>query len=134
MEKLDGLVWCIPLMVLIISGGILITVRTKGVQITKLPLALKWIFVNEKSEDGKGEVSSFGALMTAASAKTDQPVKQGLISMTGTFIDTIIICSVTGLSIVLTGAWQVEGLEGVAVTTYAFQKGLPFDENVTVFF
>lgn len=72
--------------------------------------------------------------MTAASAKTDQPVKQGLISITGTLIDTIIICSVTGLSIVLTGAWQVEGLEGVAVTTYAFQKGLPFNENVTGFF
>ena len=76
----------------------------------------------------------WGILITAASAKTDQPVKQGLISMTGTFIDTIIICSVTGLSIVLTGAWQVEDLEGVAVTTYAFQKGLSFNENVTAFF
>ncbi len=67
----------------------------------------------------------WGILITAASAKTKQPVRQGLVSMTGTFIDTIIICSVTGLSIVLAGAWQVEGLEGVEVTTYALQKGLP---------
>lgn len=66
------------------------------------------------------------APIAAAAAKTKEPVRQGLVSMTGTFIDTIIICTLTGLSIVLTGAWQVEGLEGVAVTTYAFQTGLPF--------
>lgn len=74
------------------------------------------------------------APIAAAAAKTKEPVRQGLVSMTGTFIDTIIICTITGLSIVITGAWQVEGLEGVAVTTYAFQKGLPFNENVTAFF
>ena len=53
--------------------------------------------------------------------------------MTGTFIDTIIICTMTGLSIVLTGAWQQEGLEGVQVTTYAFQEGLPISEQVAAF-
>ena len=53
--------------------------------------------------------------------------------MTGTFIDTIVICTLTGLSIVLTGAWQVEGLEGVEVTTYAFQQGLPFPPAVSSF-
>ena len=57
--------------------------------------------------------------------RAKEPVRQGLVSMTGTFIDTIVICTLTGLSIVLTGAWQVEGLEGVQVTTYAFQNGLP---------
>ena len=45
--------------------------------------------------------------------------------MTGTFIDTIVICTMTGLSIVVTGTWNT-GLEGVAITTAAFQKGLPF--------
>ena len=49
--------------------------------------------------------------------------------MTGTFIDTIVICTLTGLSVVITGAWQVEGLEGVQVTTYAFQNGLPFSNQ-----
>lgn len=71
------------------------------------------------------------APIAAAAAQTKSPVRQGLVSMTGTFIDTIVICTLTGLSIVLTGAWQVEGLEGVQVTTYAFQTGLPVSETVT---
>ena len=62
------------------------------------------------------------APIAAAAAQTKEPVRQGLVSMTGTFIDTIVICTLTGLSIVITGAWQVEGLQGVQVTTYAFQK------------
>lgn len=73
------------------------------------------------------------APIAAAAAQTKEPVRQGLVSMTGTFIDTIVICTLTGLSIVLTGAWQVDGLEGVQVTTYAFQKGLPFPEEVSTF-
>ena len=63
--------------------------------------------------------------------QTKEPVRQGLVSMTGTFIDTILICTMTGLSIVLTGAWQVEGIEGVQVTTYAFQNGLPLPQKLT---
>ena len=73
------------------------------------------------------------APIAAAAAKTKEPVRQGLVSMTGTFIDTIVICTLTGLSIVLTGAWQVDDLEGVAVTTYAFQQGLPFPAEVSSF-
>ena len=73
------------------------------------------------------------APIAAAAAQTKEPVRQGLVSMTGTFIDTIIICTMTGLSIVLTGAWQVEGIEGVQVTTYAFQHGLPFPAKFTAF-
>ena len=73
------------------------------------------------------------APIAAAAAQTKEPVRQGLVSMTGTFIDTIVICTLTGLSIVLTGAWQVKGLEGVDVTTYAFQKGLPFPPEVSAF-
>ena len=73
------------------------------------------------------------APIAAAAAQTNEPVRQGLVSMTGTFIDTIIICTITGLSIVLTGAWQVEGLEGVAVTTFAFQHGLPLPPVVSSF-
>ncbi len=73
------------------------------------------------------------APIAAAAAQTKEPVRQGLVSMTGTFIDTIIICSMTGLAIVLTGAWQVEGLEGVAVTTYAFNQGLPLPAVLSSF-
>lgn len=73
------------------------------------------------------------APIAAAAAQTKEPVRQGLVSMTGTFIDTIVICTLTGLSIVLTDAWQVEGIEGVQVTTYAFQHGLPIPPQISSF-
>ncbi|HEM5209008.1 TPA: sodium:alanine symporter family protein [Streptococcus suis] len=60
------------------------------------------------------------APIAAAAAKSDNPVEQGLISMTGTFIDTLIICSLTGLSILVTDQWTVEGLEGAPLTQAAF--------------
>lgn len=63
---LDGVVWGVPLMVLILAGGIYLTVRMGLLQVRKLPLALKWMVKNE--EDGHGEVTSFGALCTALSA------------------------------------------------------------------
>ena len=72
------------------------------------------------------------APIAAASVKTNEPVAQGLVSMTGTVIDTLIICTLTGLSIVITGSWNV-GLEGVAVTTKAFQMGLPFPAEISSF-
>lgn len=72
------------------------------------------------------------APIAAAAAQTKEPVRQGLVSMTGTFIDTIVVCSMTGICIVLTGAWDM-GLEGVAVTTRAFEMGLPFPSKVASF-
>lgn len=73
------------------------------------------------------------APIAAAAAQTKEPVRQGLVSMTGTFIDTILICTMTGLSIILTGAWQIEGLEGVQITAYAFNTGLPVPAAVSSF-
>ena len=72
------------------------------------------------------------APIAAAAALTDSPGQQGLISMLGTFIDTIVICTMTGLSIVIAGTWNI-GLEGVAVTTKAFQMTLPFPEQFSSF-
>ena len=72
------------------------------------------------------------APIAAAAARTKEPVRQGLVSMTGTFIDTIVICTMTGLTIVITGSWNV-GLEGVSVTTRAFQMGLPLPAQFSSF-
>ena len=72
------------------------------------------------------------APIAAAAALTDSPGQQGLISMLGTFIDTIVICTMTGLSIVIAGTWNI-GLEGVAVTTKAFQTTFPFPEQFSSF-
>lgn len=126
-----------------------------GLNITKLPAAIVLIVkaaFNPKAVTGgivgsmivamqKGvargifsnEAGLGSAPIAAAAAQTKEPVRQGLVSMTGTFLDTIVICTMTGLSIVMTGAWQVEGLEGVQVTTYAFQNGLPFPAKVSAF-
>ena len=89
---------------------------------------------------GRGIFSNEAGLgsapIAAAAAKTNDPVRQGLVTMTGTFIDTIIICTLTGLSIILTGADTkfVEGsVEGVGITTIAWQDGLPWNQSVSSF-
>jgi AGCS family alanine or glycine:cation symporter len=64
------------------------------------------------------------APIAAAAAKTKEPAKQALVSMTGTFMDTIIICTMTGLVLILTGVWQ-SGAEFSAMTKNAFSIGLP---------
>ena len=66
LTTVDNLVWGVPLMVLIMAGGILLTARLGLLQMRRLPLALKWMFKNE--EEGDGEISSFAALCTALSA------------------------------------------------------------------
>lgn len=162
LTSINDFIWGAPLMILILAGGIYLTIRLKLLQLRKLPLALKCMVKNE--EEGEGEVTSFAALCTAlsatigtgnivgvatgifsneaglgsapiaaAAARTKEPVRQGLVFMTGTFIDTILICTMTGLAIVLTGAWQVKGIEGVQVTTYAFQHGLPVPAQLAAF-
>ena len=63
------------------------------------------------------------APIAAAAAKTKSPTTQALVSMTQTFIDTIVICTMTGLVLVLTGAWS-NGQTGAELTTTAFQSGM----------
>lgn len=109
-----------------VTGGVIgsmIVAMQKGIA--------RGIFSNES---GLGS-----APIAAAAARTNEPARQGLVSMTGTFIDTIIICTMTGLSIVVTGAWQAtdaagKALEGVNITAYAFDQGLWFlPETVSSF-
>lgn len=98
--------------------------------------ALGAIIVSMQKGIARGIFSNEAGLgsapIAAAAAQTKEPVRQGLVTMTGTFIDTIVICTMTGLSIVITGAWD-KGLEGVAVTTDAFQNGIPFAGNLIAF-
>ena len=72
------------------------------------------------------------APIAAAAALVEEPARQGLISMMGTVIDTLVICTMTGLCIVITGAWDM-GLEGVSVTDKAFQMGLPLPNQLCSF-
>lgn len=74
------------------------------------------IFSNESGLGSAGIV--------AAAAQTEEPKRQALVSMTQTFIDTIVVCSLTGLVIVASGAWQ-SGEDGAPLTQHAFRVGLP---------
>ncbi|MBT3508680.1 MAG: sodium:alanine symporter family protein [Nitrospina sp.] len=71
------------------------------------------------NESGMGS-----APIAAAAAKTNQPAKQALVSMSGTFLDTLVVCSLTAMALASTGVW-VSGETGVALTLQAFSAGLP---------
>lgn len=70
------------------------------------------------------EAGMGSAPIAAAAAKTDHPVRQALVSMTGTFLDTIIVCSITGIVLVMGGLYA-DGQTGAALTTLTFNKMLP---------
>jgi len=74
------------------------------------------IFSNESGLGSAG--------IAAAAAQTREPTRQALVSMTQTFIDTIVVCSFTGIAIISTGAWQ-SGNDGAELTQLAFRTGLP---------
>ena len=65
------------------------------------------------------------AAMMHGAAKTDEPVREGLVAMLGPFIDTIIVCTLTGLAIIITGAWENPDVNGVTMTANAFNSAMP---------
>ncbi len=94
---------------------------TGGFAGATIMLAVQWgvargIFSNEA---GLGS-----APIAHAAATTDSPVRQGTVAMLGTFIDTLVICSITGLVIVVTGTWTT-GENGAPLTSLAFESALP---------
>ena len=70
--------------------------------------------------------------IAAAASSCREPVRQGLITMTGTFIDTVVICTLTGLCLVVTDAWQMP-FEGGAITDYAWRVALPWGQGLSSF-
>ena len=65
------------------------------------------------------------APIAAAAARTDEPAEQAIVSMTGTFLDSIVVCTLTGLALVVTGVWTEGKDVAAAMTQNAFGKGLP---------
>tara|TARA_B100000945_G_scaffold312410_2_gene306932 strand:- start:552 stop:1910 length:1359 start_codon:yes stop_codon:yes gene_type:complete len=64
--------------------------------------------------------------MAHGAAITNEPIREGLVAMVGPFIDTIIVCSITGFAILTTGVWKNVTLQGVSMTSEAFAYGFPF--------
>lgn len=105
---------------LVVSNAFIGTAATGGFAGVSVALAIQFgvargIFSNE-SGLGTGGIA-------AAAAQTTTPVRQGVVSMTQTFIDTIVVCSITGLAIVMTGVWT-EGLADDILTQAAFSERL----------
>ncbi|MDO4636075.1 MAG: sodium:alanine symporter family protein [Lautropia sp.] len=72
------------------------------------------------NESGMGS-----APIAAAAARTDHPARQALVSMTGTFLDTIVVCSITGIVLVIGGLYRTSSDTGAALTTHTFNNLLP---------
>ena len=79
------------------------------------------------NESGMGS-----AAIAAAAAQTNHPVRQGLVSMTQTFIDTIVVVTFTGLTIITTGTWTMGASEAGSMTAEAFSRGLPGNWGGTI--
>ncbi len=93
--------------------------------------AAVWAAVNLGVARGvfSNEAGLGSAPIAHAAAQTNNPVTQGLVAMLGTFIDTIIVCSITGLAIVVTGSWS-SGENGAPLTSMAFGHALPIGNYV----
>ncbi len=77
----------------------------------------------------RGTFSNEAGLGTAPMAhgavKTNEPIREGLVAMLGPLIDTIVICTMTALALIITGVWTESNLDGVSLTAEAFEVGIP---------
>jgi len=134
----------VPFMIVLYLGGAAVVI---GLNIEQVPEAFRLVFQGAFSGTAvaggaigytvaqamrfgiaRGVFSNESGLGTggiaAAAAQTNEPCRQALISMTQTFIDTLVVCTFTGIAIICTGAWNT-GASGVAITQQAFNTGLP---------
>ncbi|MDP8246339.1 MAG: sodium:alanine symporter family protein [Candidatus Hinthialibacter antarcticus] len=140
--------WLVPFMAIIYMAGATVILILNA---DKIPQALSLVFYHAfnptaaaggflgaimietlRSGVSKGLFSNESGLgsapIAAAAAKTRNPKQQALVSMTGTFLDTIIVCTMTGLVIIISGVWFKEGssdMEAASLTVEAFSQGLP---------
>jgi alanine or glycine:cation symporter, AGCS family len=131
----------VPIMAIFyVLGGLAIIVMNLDLLPSALGLIFKDAFTGQAVAGGAiGAVIRYGvargvfsneagmgsAPIAAAAAKTDHPGRQALISMTGTFLDTIIVCSITGITLVMGGMYLDTDLTGAALTTKTFDALLP---------
>lgn len=138
----------VPLMIVLYVGGAIVILAAN---VTEIPGALRLVvtdaFTGTSAAGGFAGAAFLAALrqgvargifsnesglgtggIAAAAAQTTHPVRQALVSMTQTFIDTLVVVTFTGLVIVTTGAWKLGAADvgdGAPMTAVAFQRGLP---------
>jgi len=136
----------VPAMVLLYFGSVLVIL---GIHIAEVPRYFMMIFTDAfAAENYKGEPFFGGVLgaliilgirrgafsneagigtapMAHGAAKTAEPVREGLVAMLGPAIDTLVVCTLTALTILVTGVWKTSGADGVSLTANAFETTLP---------
>ncbi len=136
----------VPAMVLIYFISVLVIL---GVNASEVPIYFKLIFTEAFSANfylgdpflggvvggmiilgiRRGAFSNEAGVGTApmahGAAKTNEPIREGLVAMLGPFIDTIIVCTLTALTILVTGVWKTSDADGVTLTAAAFSKAIP---------
>jgi len=142
----------VPIMaILYIAGSLIIIIINIGEVPAALALIVKSAFSLESAAGGaagasiilviqagvaRGVFSNEAGLGSApiahAAARTNNPVRQGIIGMLGTFIDTIIVCSMTAIVIITSGLWQTE-TDKTALSSLAYGQSLPFAEYIIIF-
>lgn len=65
------------------------------------------------------------APMAHGAAKTNEPVREGLVAMLGPIVDTIFVCTMTALALIITGVWQTSEADGISLTAKAFETAIP---------
>ncbi len=115
--NIEKMPWAITL---IIESAFTDSAASGGFLGATIWMAVRWGFARGifSNEAGLGS-----APIAHAAAQTNDPVKQGMVAMLGTFFDTLIICSLTAFVIILTGAWE-SGLKGATMSSQAFSTGL----------
>ncbi|WP_374729150.1 alanine/glycine:cation symporter family protein [Rufibacter psychrotolerans] len=131
----------VPLMVVLYTGSVLYII---GVNISAVPSMFRLIFTDAFSADAvlggavmqiiimgarRASFSNEAGIGTAAmmhgESQTTEPVREGLVAMLEPFIDTIIVCTMTGLAILVTGVWETNSGNGVSMTAQAFGEAMP---------
>jgi len=133
----------VPFMAVIYCGAALIILAMHATEIPSAFFTIINLAINPEAAGGgaigaaiqygvargvfSNEAGLGSAAMAHAAAKTNEPVREGLVAMLGPFIDTIVICTMTALVIVIMGAWgeaRPEAYTGAALSAYAFEQGL----------
>ena len=91
------------------------------------------IIIGAKRAAFSNEAGIGTAPMVQGQAKTNEPVREGLVGMLGPAIDTLLVCTLTALAILVTGTWTEAGIDGITVTVHAFNKGIPFIGSYVLF-
>jgi AGCS family alanine or glycine:cation symporter len=131
----------VPVMVLLYMAAVLIIIFTNTDKVIPgLALIFRDAFTAESVLGGSlgalvvtgvrraafsNEAGIGTAPMAHGAAKTNEPVREGLVAMLGPIVDTIIVCTLTALALIITGVWNVGEVDGISLTAKAFEKALP---------